>query len=168
MCLLGLFFLWARNTAVAKNNNRQTSSQVHGFQLKVVPDARRWYSSRGGSIYTTSNLHSSSSRSNKWRSQSRYLNTNKEPSSQLKVGIVFLYYNPRLELFCWNTSSTQLKVDIVFCTTIPDHNYRKILKISQGAYIFQRPFLRDLVLEGLMYWGKIAFRNWLGWPYSWK
>ena len=74
----------------------------------------------------------------------------------------FLYYNPRLELFCWNTSSTQLKVDIVFCTTIPDHNYRKILKISQGAYIFQRPFLRGLVLEGLMYWGKIAFRNWLG------
>ena len=28
-------------------------------------------------------------------------------------------------------------------------NYRKILKISPGAYIFQRPFLRGLFSEGL-------------------
>ena len=35
--------------------------------------------------------------------------------------------------------------------------YRKIPKISPGAYIFQRSFLRDL--EGLIYWGKSAFQN---------
>ena len=29
--------------------------------------------------------------------------------------------------------------------------YRKIPKISPGAYIFQRPFLRSLFLEGLIY-----------------
>ena len=46
--------------------------------------------------------------------------------------------------------------------------YLKILKISPWAYIFQRPFLRGLFLEGLIYGGKFAFQNWLGWPYSWK
>ena len=40
--------------------------------------------------------------------------------------------------------------------------YRKIPKKSPGAYIFQRPFLRDLFLEGLMYGGKFAFKNRLG------
>ena len=29
--------------------------------------------------------------------------------------------------------------------------YRKIPKISPGAYIFQRPFLRGLFLEGLIF-----------------
>ena len=151
MCPLGLFFLWAKNTAVAKNNYWQTSSQVHGFQLKVVPDARRWYSSRGGSIYTTSNLHSSSSRSNKWRSQSRYLNTNKEPSSQLKVGLVFCTTIP-IRTILLKHFQKQLKVDI-------RHNYHKILKISPGAYIFQRPFLRGLVLEGLIFGGAYVLRE---------
>ena len=40
--------------------------------------------------------------------------------------------------------------------------YRKIPKISPGAYIFQRPFLRGLFLEGLIYGGKFAFTNRLG------
>ena len=40
--------------------------------------------------------------------------------------------------------------------------YRKIPKISPGAYIFQRPFLRSLFLEGLIYGGKFAFQNRLG------
>ena len=31
--------------------------------------------------------------------------------------------------------------------------YRKIPKISPGAYIFQRPFLRGLFLEGLILGG---------------
>ena len=31
--------------------------------------------------------------------------------------------------------------------------YRKILKISPGAYVFQRPFLRGLFLEGLVFGG---------------
>ena len=46
--------------------------------------------------------------------------------------------------------------------------YRKIPKISPGNYIFQRPFLRGLFLEGLQYsewfiygW-KFAFQNRLG------
>ena len=37
--------------------------------------------------------------------------------------------------------------------------YRKIPKISPGAYIFQRPFLRGLFLEGLIYGGKFAFQK---------
>ena len=41
-------------------------------------------------------------------------------------------------------------------------SYRKIPKISPGAYIFQRPFLRGLFLEGLIYGGKFAFQNRLG------
>ena len=46
--------------------------------------------------------------------------------------------------------------------------YRKIPKISPGAYIFQRHFLRGLFLEGLFYLegliyvGKFAFQNRLG------
>ena len=38
-------------------------------------------------------------------------------------------------------------------------DYRKILKICPGAYIFQRPFLRGLFLEGLIYGGKFASQN---------
>ena len=41
--------------------------------------------------------------------------------------------------------------------------YRKIPKISPGAYIFQRLFLRGVLLEGLMYGGKFAFQNRLSW-----
>ena len=40
--------------------------------------------------------------------------------------------------------------------------YHKILKISPGAYIFQRPFLRGLILEGLIYGGKFALQKQLG------
>ena len=39
------------------------------------------------------------------------------------------------------------------------NKYRKIPIISLGAYIFQRPFLRSLFLEGLIYGGKFAFQN---------
>ena len=45
---------------------------------------------------------------------------------------------------------------------------RKIPKISPGAYIFQKPFLRGLLWKGLMYGGKFAFKNRLGQPHSWK
>ena len=37
-------------------------------------------------------------------------------------------------------------------------NYRKIPKISPGAYIFQRPFLRGLYSEGLIHGGKFPFQ----------
>ena len=36
-------------------------------------------------------------------------------------------------------------------------DYRKVPKISPRAYIFQRPFLRGLFLEGLIYGGKFVF-----------
>ena len=34
-------------------------------------------------------------------------------------------------------------------------NYRKIPNISPGVYIFQRPFLRGLFLEGLIIFGGV-------------
>ena len=37
--------------------------------------------------------------------------------------------------------------------------YRKISKISPGAYIFQRPFLRSLFLEGLIFGGAYLRRE---------
>ena len=37
--------------------------------------------------------------------------------------------------------------------------YRQILKISPGAYIFQRPFLRGLFLEGLVFEGAYLRRE---------
>ena len=40
--------------------------------------------------------------------------------------------------------------------------YRKIPKISPGAYFFQRHLLRALFLEGLINRGKLAFQNRLG------
>ena len=48
-----------------------------------------------------------------------------------------------------------------------------IRKISPGAYIFLRPFLRGLFLEGvylkgIIYGGKFVFQNRLGQPYGWK
>ena len=39
------------------------------------------------------------------------------------------------------------------------NKYRKILKISLGAYIFQTPFLRRLFLEGLVFGGAYLRRE---------
>ena len=44
--------------------------------------------------------------------------------------------------------------------------YRKIPKISPGAYIFRRPFSRDLFLEGIIFGGVIYGRN-LRFKISW-
>ena len=44
------------------------------------------------------------------------------------------------------------KIDLLF-------KYRKIPKISPGAYIFQRPFLRGLFLEGLIFGGDYLWRE---------
>ena len=41
-------------------------------------------------------------------------------------------------------------------------SYHKIAKISPGIYSFQRPFLRGLYSEGLIYGGRFAFQNRLG------
>ena len=45
------------------------------------------------------------------------------------------------------------------CSFNPRLNYRKILKISPGAYIFQSPFLRALFLEGLIFGGAYVQRE---------
>ena len=42
------------------------------------------------------------------------------------------------------------------------YKYRKIPKISPGAYIFQRPFLRGLFLEGLIYRREICVSKSIG------
>ena len=50
----------------------------------------------------------------------------------------------------------KLQVDIFL-------KYRKIPKISPGAYIFQRPFLSGLFLEGLIYiWREICVSKSIG------
>ena len=50
----------------------------------------------------------------------------------------------------------------LFINGITGAGYRKIPKISPRAYIFQRPFLRGLYSEGLIYGGKFAFQSRLG------
>ena len=45
--------------------------------------------------------------------------------------------------------------------------YRKIPKISPGAYIFQRPFLRGLFLEGLIFGGAYVRREILRFTIDW-
>ena len=40
----------------------------------------------------------------------------------------------------------------------PERRYCKIPKMSPGAYIFQRPFLRSLFLEGLIF--GVAYVRW--------
>ena len=47
-------------------------------------------------------------------------------------------------------------------TSLGKYRIREIPKISPGAYIFQRPFLSGLFLEGLIYGGNFAFENRLG------
>ena len=53
-----------------------------------------------------------------------------------------------------NPMFLRLKVTIIIIIFKQDQRgpftYHKILKISPGAYIFQRPFLRGLYSEGLI------------------
>ena len=51
---------------------------------------------------------------------------------------------------------------VMISLNLLDLGYGKIPKISPGAYIFQRPFLKGLLVEGLIYGGKYAFQNRLG------
>ena len=63
----------------------------------------------------------------------------------------------------FKTTMSCLNVTIIIVTFKQDQKgpftYRKILKISPGAYIFQRPFLRGLFLEGLMFRGAYLRRE---------
>ena len=49
-----------------------------------------------------------------------------------------------------------------------EQKYRKIPKISSVAYIFQRPFLRGLFLEGLINGGFFVLPVWGGGAYIWR
>ena len=51
---------------------------------------------------------------------------------------------------------------VMISLNLLDLGYRKIPKLSPGTYIFQRPFLKGLFVEGLTYGGKYAFQNRLG------
>ena len=42
---------------------------------------------------------------------------------------------------------------------VSNRKYRKIPKISPGAYIFQKPFLRGLFLQGLIFGGAYLRRE---------
>ena len=46
---------------------------------------------------------------------------------------------------------------VMISLNLLDLGYRKIPKLSPGAYIFQRPFLRRLFLEGLTYGVNLPF-----------
>ena len=64
----------------------------------------------------------------------------------------------------WNgnmVTSTFYRCSLLANVMVTKNIYRKIPKVSPGAYIFQRPFLRGLYSEGLIYGGKFAFQNWL-------
>ena len=58
-----------------------------------------------------------------------------------------------------NGAAPIIRVEIHRQIDVHTFRYRKIPKISPGAYIFQRPFLRGLFLGGLMYGGSFAFQN---------
>ena len=49
----------------------------------------------------------------------------------------------------------------------PILRYRKIPKIGPGAYIFQRPFLRGLFLEGLIFGGALSTEGNLRFKIDW-
>ena len=89
--------------------------------------------------------------------------------------------NDRCKCQVWLSTNTQLiqsysNIDLdraksealVNIYSLHETKHRQILKISPGAYIFQRPFLRSLFLEGLIYGGKFAFQNRFSQPFSWK
>ena len=48
---------------------------------------------------------------------------------------------------------------LFFNQSLPKLDFRKIPKISPGAYIFQRPFLGGLILEGLIFGGAYLLRE---------
>ena len=65
-------------------------------------------------------------------------------------------------MFCRKNRRNLLKLssEFVICIRLKRfRNYRKIPKISPGAYIFQRPFLRGLFLEGLIFEGAYLRRE---------
>ena len=59
-----------------------------------------------------------------------------------------------------NSLTTRVNSELVYFRPCYVHlNYRKIPEISPGAYIFQRPFLRGLFLEGPIFGGAYVRRE---------
>ena len=84
----------------------------------------------------------------------------------LKAVLVFCQKSAKIMLI-FLKSARGLHKNAHFFPFFSNIEYRKIPKISPGAYIFQRPFLRGLFLEGLIFGGaylrrKFAFQNRLG------
>ena len=77
----------------------------------------------------------------------------------------------------WFSDKSHLRT-FVLISFLPSYlsrnvTYRKIPKISPGSYIFQRPFLRGLFLDGLIFRGayvgrEVCFSKSIGLAYSWK
>ena len=61
--------------------------------------------------------------------------------------------------FVWKIFPPNLSYSASAYVVAGPERYRKIPKISAGAYIFQRPFLRGLFLEGLMFEGAYLRRE---------
>ena len=59
--------------------------------------------------------------------------------------------------YALSTSRISEDIYVAFFAHFRLFMYRKIPKMSPGAYIFQRPFLGGLYLEGLFYGRKFAF-----------
>ena len=53
----------------------------------------------------------------------------------------------------------KIKITVALVWMILEWFYRKIPKISPGAYTFQRPFLRGLFLEGPIFGGAYLWRE---------
>ena len=55
--------------------------------------------------------------------------------------------------------SLNVRPNLIQCSFITKQSYHKIPKISPAAYIFQRPFMRNLFLEGLIFRGAYLRRD---------
>ena len=75
----------------------------------------------------------------------------------LYISLPFLHnYDVKIPYFAFYGERKQAKTKFYFLFKL---GYRKIPKISPGAYIFQRPFLRGLFLEGLIFGGAYLRRE---------
>ena len=78
----------------------------------------------------------------------------------LDGGIQFQLSFTMLSFVGCQFNSGPLIYQLIACYIIPHlKNYRKIPKISLEAYIFERPFLRGLFLEGLIFGGAYIRRE---------
>ena len=77
--------------------------------------------------------------------------------------VPFKFSADQFSAFNWSQSQTHvffsLFSKVIWSFAKVEYRYRKIPKISPGAYIFQKPFLRGLFLEGLIFGGAYLRRE---------